>query len=101
MFIVPPADQDPEADPPFLIEHLRRDETPTHFIPAARLIVTPELRRSGLLRALNDEAVRSLLAVLTFLTPNGQIRPTAAQVAEVLGVSVGSAERRLRRLTAQ
>jgi hypothetical protein len=85
---------------PFLVEHLHLNETPVGFTPVARLIVTPTLRTSGLLRALTDEAARSLLLLLTFLTPNGHIQPTVSEIADVLGVSERKARERLHRLVA-
>lgn len=83
---------------PFLIEHLRLNEAPTGFTPAARVVVTPELRISGLLQALTDEAAKSLLLLLTFLTPNGNIQPTVLEVAEALAISERQAQQRLLRL---
>src|SRR5437868_5701879 len=85
---------------PFVIEHRRLDETPKGFVPDARLVVSPALRTSGLLAALSDEQARTLLALLTYLTPNGGIYVTAAEVAEALGVPRAHARRRLDRLAA-
>jgi hypothetical protein len=90
-----------ETETPFVIEHRRTGATPTGFVPGARLYLSASaLRETALLRALSDEATRSLLAVLTFLTNNGHIHPTAAQVAEVLGIPEARAGERLRRLLA-
>ena len=65
-----------DREPPFLIEHgwrdMRRDGD---FVPSARLVVTSALRTSGLLAALPGEEAKSLLLLVTFLTPNGLIRP--------------------------
>jgi hypothetical protein len=52
-----------------------------------------------LLASLSDEAARTLLAVLTFITPNGRIQPGADQLAEAVGVSEFTARERLRKLT--
>ena len=84
---------------PFVIEHRRRGETPQGFIPEARLFVTEGLRTSGLLAALTDAEARTLLAVLTFLTPNGHVQPSAGDVAAALTVSERQARERLEQLT--
>jgi hypothetical protein len=94
-----PTALEPE-EKPFAVEHLRLHETPVGFTPAARLIVMPALRTAGLLPSLSDEAARSLLALLTFLTPNGHLHPTVPEIAAALGVSERQARDRLRRLTA-
>jgi hypothetical protein len=85
---------------PFVIEHLRRDESSDHFTPAARLLVTPALRTSGLLQSLSDREAKSLLLLLTFLTPNGSIRPTAVELASAMNVSEGQARERFAHLAA-
>jgi hypothetical protein len=85
---------------PLVIEHMRLLETPIGFTPAARLVVTPALRTSGLLALLPDEAAKSLLALLTYLTPNGDIHPSVPEVAAALNVSGRQAHDRLRRLAA-
>ncbi len=85
---------------PFVIQNLRRNSTPAGFTPAARLIVQPALRAGGLLKSLPDKEARTLLALLTFISPNGHIGPTASEVAEALGISVKEAQERLKRLSA-
>lgn len=75
------------SDPPsFAIEHLRQDETPTRFVPVARLYLLPELKTSGLLGRLSGPQARVLLALLASLTPNGGLRVTAPQIATLLQV---------------
>jgi hypothetical protein len=95
-----------EPDAPFIIEHYQiPQERATEggepdMLPAARLLITPTLRTSGLLASLSDEAARTLLAILTFLTPNGRIAPSPQQLAAALGVSEQSTRERVRRLSA-
>jgi len=84
---------------PFLIEHRRQDESPTSFIPEARLIISAALRTCGLLAALSDEQARTLLALLTFLSPNGVLEASAADVAGALALPERVASKRLERLT--
>jgi hypothetical protein len=85
---------------PFVVEHRPERESPVSFTPRARLILAPaRLRETGLLRALTDEAARTLLAVISYLTDNGYLHPTVAQVAEALGVSERRAGERLQRLS--
>jgi hypothetical protein len=83
---------------PFVLEHYREQETGGNFVPAARLLIMPALRTSGLLSSLSDEAVRTLVALLTFLTSNGRIAPTVGEVAEALGLSESKARERIDRL---
>lgn len=73
---------------PFAIYHQRIAETPNHFRPVAVVVVTPSLRTSGLLSLLSDRQARILLTLLTFLSANGEVRATAQQVAQALGVPV-------------
>ena len=70
------------------------------FSPTAHLIVTPYLRTRGLLAVLPDESARTLLALLTFLTPDGRLQATATQLAVALGISDKKAEERMERLSA-
>src|SRR5690349_10387806 len=71
---------------PFVIEHLRLNETPKGFVPAARVQITEAARTSGLLRELSGAQARTLLALLTYLTPNGHLYATADHVARALGI---------------
>jgi hypothetical protein len=84
---------------PFVIEHGQERKSPNQFDPIARMILTPALRDAGLLRALTDEAARTLLAVISYLTDNGHLQPSVAQVAETLGLSERRTGERLRRLS--
>jgi hypothetical protein len=69
-----------------------------HLTPTATVEIAPSLRSSGLLAALPAEEVKTLVALLTFLTPNGEINPTASEVAQGLHISEGKAKERLSRL---
>lgn len=90
----------PQENAPFLVEHLRLPDAshPARYVPAARLVLLPALRTSGLLHTLPGEEVKTLLALLTFLTTNGHVSATLPQLAEALGTSEGKARARLERL---
>jgi hypothetical protein len=94
---VPPADT---STAPFLVELQRRDMARAgRFVPGARLILQPALRSSGLLSALPDaEAARTLLFLLTFLTPNGDVRTSLPELAQAMGLSENKARARMERL---
>jgi hypothetical protein len=57
---------------PFLIE-IRQDRPRPHgsFVPAASLKITEEFRTSGLLHNISPEELKSLMYLLTFLSPEG------------------------------
>jgi len=71
-----------------------------HFRPQAHVAFGAPLRTSGLLAALPPEAVKDLLLLLTFVTPNGHCAPTVGQIAAAMRVSPGKARSRLERLEA-
>ena len=83
---------------PFVIEHRQEDHTGSAFRPSARLIFTERVRTSGLWRALTPEDFKTLLLLLTFVTPNGWCRPTLLELADAMGVSQPKAKARLERL---
>lgn len=88
-----------DGDTPFLSEDMRLDEEPSgRFVPGARLVVTPALRTSGLITALTDADFKSLMLLLTFLTPNGHIHPTLPQIADAMHESEKAARSRMQRL---
>ncbi len=95
----PRVPQPPE--PPFVIrvEHLDVS-LGGYFRPAAHVSFASPLRTSGLLAALPPEAVKDLLLLLTFVTPNGHCAPTVRQIAQAMRVSPGKARSRLERLEA-
>ena len=84
---------------PFVIEHRREDRTGATFRPSARLFLTDRVRTSGLWRALTPEDFKTLILLLTFVTPNGWCRPTLPELADAMQVSHGKARGRLERLT--
>lgn len=88
------------SDAPFIVEHLQLDRTPSgSFRPAARLVLAPALRSSGLWAALPPEDFRNLILLLTFLSANGNCQAAIVQLAEAMGVSQAKARNRMRRLT--
>jgi hypothetical protein len=74
------------TEQPFIIEHRRIEEPLGKHTPEARVSVRAALRTSGLLSLLSDKHARVLLALLTYLAPNGQVQATAQQVGQALGV---------------
>ncbi len=80
-------DMPPSLDAPFIIEHRREDRTGSTFRPAARLILTDRVRTSGLWRSLTTEDFKTLLLLLTCVTPNGWCRPTLPELADAMQVS--------------
>lgn len=94
-----PTDGSPERETPFIIELRRADDIQGgHFRPEASLIVTPILRTSGLLMTLLAEDLSSLLYMLTFLTPNGDIVPTVVELAQAMDVPERAAVYRMEHL---
>jgi hypothetical protein len=87
-----------DHDRPFTVDHRRLGETPAGFTPSARLAVSTALRTCGLIAALDDQQARTLLALLSCLSPNGELRAASFQVADVLGMSEREARSRLDRL---
>ena len=89
-----------ESHAPFLVEHLRLPDAshPARYVPAARLVVLTDLRTSGLLSTLPGEEVKSLLALLTFLSANGHVSATLFQLAQALGINEGKCRARMERL---
>ena len=85
---------------PFVIEHHQEDRALSGtFRPSARLILTERVRTSGLWRALAPEDCKTLVLLLTFLTPNGWCRPTLPELAGAMEVSYAKAQARMERLT--
>lgn len=89
------------AERPFVVRlHKRGEGRVGSFVPVASVEITPFLRTSGLLHSLPAEELKSLLFVLTFVTPNGDILPTVHELAQAMHLSPGKADARLRRLAA-
>ncbi|BDI31486.1 hypothetical protein CCAX7_35370 [Capsulimonas corticalis] len=85
---------------PFVVEHLRLDRKPDgSFRPAASILMTPALRTSGLLASLPAEEVKSLIFLLSFVTPNGRCLPSVQEMALAMGVSENKMRARMNRLT--
>jgi len=93
-----PAAPESLRDAPFVIEHCQEVRTGGAFRPSARLILTDRVRTSGLWRALTPEDFKTLVLLLTFVTPNGWCRPTLPELADAMEVSHGKAKGRLERL---
>lgn len=87
------------AETPFVIVLHQKDRRPSGtFRPEATVTVSRALRTSGLLLALPPEEVKSLLLMLTFLTPNGWCQPAVQQLADAMRVSEAKARARMKRL---
>lgn len=89
-----------EGRAPFLIrvEHLDTDRRGA-FRPAAFVRFASSLRTSGLLAAMPPEAIKDLLTLLTFISPNGVCAPHIELLAEAMGVPVAKARNRIERLS--
>jgi hypothetical protein len=87
------------SEKPFVIELWEENKQPGgHFTPAAALNVTASLRTSGLLRELSPDDCKSLLTLLTFVSPEGHCQPFLSQLAEAMHVLPAKAKARMRRL---
>jgi len=69
------------------------------FRPAARLLLTPALRTSGLWSVLPPDELRDLTLLLTFLSPNGRVQPTLPELAQAMRASHAQARVRMLRLS--
>ena len=86
----------PGSNPPFTVVSRRADATPAgYFTPMAEIAFSRCLAASGLLSRLSATEAKTLLAVLSIVTPNGRISATARQVADAIGVPVPVAVVRL------
>ena len=84
---------------PFIVEHRQEDRAQSGtFRPTAKLLLTPGVRTSGLWRFLTPEDFKTLVLLLTFLTPNGWCRPTLPELSEAMQVSHAKAKARIDRL---
>lgn len=95
----PAARNGPPEAPPFSIRVERVPEDGRRFAVRATVEFGAPLRNSGLLAALDAECLRCLLAMLSFVTGNGDVVPVASQVAAALEIDEREAEHRLGRLT--
>ena len=76
-----------------LIGHERVD-----LRPAAHVLIRPSLRTSGLLASLSDAEAKLVLAMLTFVTPNGAMFALGVELAEALGISLAELKKRASRM---
>lgn len=91
----------PEAavEKPFAIVLHRKDLVASgYFRPDATVTLSRALRTSGLLLAVPPEEVKSLVLMLTFVTPNGWCQPTVPQLADAMHVSEAKARAWMQRL---
>lgn len=64
----------------------------------AQLVLSPNLRHSGLLKVMPAELLQVLIALLTLHDTRGEVKATAALIAEALGIHPDQAEQRLQAL---
>jgi hypothetical protein len=89
-----------DSDFPFVIEQYKGDQgTGGSFLPAARLLLTPALRTSGLWSALPPDELRDLTLLMTFLSPNGRVQPTLPELAGAMQASHVQTRARMLRLS--
>ncbi len=87
------------SEKPFLVELWEEDRQPGgSFTPAAALHLTASLRTSGLLGTLSPDDLKSLIFLLTFVSPEGHCQVFLSQLAEAMRVSPTKAKARMRRL---
>mgnify|MGYP006945458466 CR=1 FL=1 len=84
---------------PFLIE-IRQDRPRMHgaFIPAASLKITEEFRASGLLYELPPEELKSLVYLLTFLSPEGNCSTSLPILTSAMRISSHLVKERMHHL---
>ncbi len=88
----------PDQEPPFVIYLAHEDKTQGSWRPRAMLGITPALRTSGFLSAIEPEELHSLLVLLSFLSPDGRLMAFTLSLAQVLGTSHAKARARFERL---
>jgi hypothetical protein len=87
------------TEKPFLIELRQEHRRHTSlFVPAASLQITPALRTSGLLHTLEPDALKNLLYLLTFLSPEGRPQASLFHLAEAMQSSHSKIKARMQRL---
>jgi hypothetical protein len=88
-----------QIDKPFLIELWEDDVQPGgHFTPAAAMHLTSSLCTSGLLNQLSPDDLKSLIYLLTFVSPEGHCQPFLSQLADAMRLAPAKAKTRMRRL---
>ena len=88
----------PDQEPPFVIYLAHEDKTQGSWRPRAMLGLTPALRTSGFLSAIEPEELHSLLVLLSFLSPDGRLVAFTLSLAQALGTSPAKARVRFERL---
>jgi len=89
-----------DNDFPFVIEQYQSEQgVGGSFRPAARLLLTPALRTSGLWSVLPPDELRDLTLLLTFLSPNGRVQPTLPELAGAMQTSYVQTRARMLRLS--
>ncbi len=89
-----------DNDFPFVIEQYQSEQgVGGSFRPAARLLLTPALRTSGLWSALPPDELKDMTLLLTFLSPNGRVQPTLPELAGAMQVSHTQTRARMLRLS--
>jgi len=88
----------PDQEPPFVIYLAHDDKTQGSWRPRAMLGLTPALRTSGFLSAIEPEEFHSLLVLLSFLSPDGRLSAFTLSLAQALGTSPAKARAHFERL---
>ncbi len=84
---------------PFVIEIHQDRKTPSgSFIPSASLKLMEEFRASGLLQALPPDDLKSLLYLLTFISPEGNCQVTQPILTSAMKTSSVKVKARMHRL---
>ncbi|BCM94113.1 hypothetical protein IAD21_06016 [Abditibacteriota bacterium] len=82
------------------IAHEDKNRGGTHWKPSALIGLTPALRSSDFLAIIAPDEFKSLLVLLTFLSPDGRCGASVGQLAQVLRLSHGKTRARFERLAA-
>jgi len=88
----------PDQEPPFVIYLAHEDKMQGSWRPRAMLGITPALRTSGFLSAIEPDELHSLLVLLSFLSPDGRLVAFTLSLAQALGTSPAKARTRFERL---
>lgn len=95
-------ESDPERVAPFLIRIRHLDVKPGgYFRPAALIGFGNGLRTSGFLHSIAPEELKSLLFLLSYITPNGDCTPDLLQLSQAMQTSQAKAHARMQRLARQ
>ncbi len=87
------------SEKPFLVEiRQERPQPDGSFIPAASLKVNEELRTSGLLHTLEPEELKSLVYLLTFLSPEGHCSVSQPILTSAMRLSSSQVQAKMHQL---